>query len=300
MDPLSITTGCLSLLGSIGQTSLAITSFVRSCEARGDLAEVVRELSELKMVLELLQGDQDVENDRIIPESLKRQILGILVKCNEVLVKIDAVLEKHRGRVGDIRWVATGKNDVANLCQSLEAYRGALSLVLETITLALTRQVKADTNAIRADAFDIKQEIAKIREDIERLRSFSNQAEQLEIDAGSKLPNPMLQRYLESLTTYAETVCEDIEYQNDQEIDRKERETQDATTLSAGFRDLDLWQPEPSPPARYSPQRNNTRGSTSQMAPQLESNPTFTAASTSLDIEEKKPPGSLLSGQQPQ
>jgi hypothetical protein len=136
MDPLSITTGCLTLLGTIGQTSLAITLFVRSCrEARGDLAEVARELSELKMVLELLQGDQDVENDRIIPESLQRQILGILVKCNEVLVKIDAVLEKHRGRVGDIRWVATGKNDVANLRQSLEAYRGALSLVLETITL---------------------------------------------------------------------------------------------------------------------------------------------------------------------
>jgi len=136
MDPLSITTGCLTLLGTIGQTSLAITSFVRSCrEARGDLAEVARELSELKMVLELLQGGQDVENDRIIPESLQRQILGILVKCNEILVKIDAVLEKHRGRVGDIRWVATGKNDVANLRQSLEAYRGALSLVLETITL---------------------------------------------------------------------------------------------------------------------------------------------------------------------
>ena len=123
-------------MGTIGQTSIAITSFVKSCrEARKDLAEVARELSELKLVLELLEGDQDVENDKILPESLQRQILSILSNCNGVLVKIEAALEKHRGRVGDIRWVVTGKTEVANLRQSLEAYRCALNLVLETVTL---------------------------------------------------------------------------------------------------------------------------------------------------------------------
>jgi hypothetical protein len=89
----------------------------------------------------------------------------------------------------------------------------------------LSRQVKADTNAIRADAVDIKQEILKIREDIERLRSFSTQAEELEFNASRELPNAVLQRYLDSLTSYAETVCEDIDYQNDPDIVRKEQAT---------------------------------------------------------------------------
>jgi hypothetical protein len=75
---------------------VTITSFVKPCcEAHGDLAEVARELSDLKMLLELLQGGGDVEDDRILPESLQRQVLGILGNCKEVLVKIGAVLHKQ-------------------------------------------------------------------------------------------------------------------------------------------------------------------------------------------------------------
>ena len=41
MDPLYIATGCLALLSAVGKTTLAITSFLRSCrEARADLAAV--------------------------------------------------------------------------------------------------------------------------------------------------------------------------------------------------------------------------------------------------------------------
>ena len=82
----------------------------------------------------------------------------------------------------------------------------------------MTRKVKSDTNAIRADASDIKQEIAKIRDDIERLRLLSSQSQEWKSDAGDDFPYPMMQRYLDDLTSYAETVREDIQYQTDPEI----------------------------------------------------------------------------------
>lgn len=136
MDPISITGACVSLLFAIGRTSVAVTGFIRDCrEARSDLTGVTRELSDLKLVLELLKDDTDVQDGRIIPEALRIQILSIIAHCDNVLRKIDQLLEKHSGTLGATRWAVDGKKDATNLLQSLEAYRGALSLAVETVNL---------------------------------------------------------------------------------------------------------------------------------------------------------------------
>ncbi|KAF3026474.1 hypothetical protein E8E14_012875 [Neopestalotiopsis sp. 37M] len=198
MDPLSITTSCLALIGVVAKTSIAITAFIRECrEARGDLTSVNRELSDLKIVLELLQEDTaGQDGELLLSESLQTQILSIIKNCGDVSSKVEQVLTDLRGsRVGAIRWVLDGKKEVASLKQSLEAHRSALSLALEMVNM------QEDTGVIREDVGEIKQDTAQILEEIERLKE--------------RLPKSdrdfVIQGYLDSLTSYAATVCDTLD-----------------------------------------------------------------------------------------
>ncbi|KAB5571991.1 hypothetical protein GE09DRAFT_1282463 [Coniochaeta sp. 2T2.1] len=203
MDPLSITSGALACITAIVQTSKAITNFIRGCrEARSDLTVISRELSELGIVLELLKDDSDVADDSVIPEAIQRQILSILANCKGVIAKIDDLLAQHDGRTGPARWVLSGKRDAANLRQSLEAHRGALGLALETVTLSIAKHIKQDTTALRNDTTDIKEDTGRILAEIERLK-------QLVSANGDESSKFLLNRYLENMTTYAETVCDE-------------------------------------------------------------------------------------------
>lgn len=146
MDPLSITASCLTLLSAIGQTSITMTSFIRVCrQARTDLAGINRELADLKMVLELLKDDSDVENDRVIPLGIQAQIFGIIESCMAAIMNVETVLKRHSGRAGAARWAIDGKKEVASLKISLEAYRGALGLALETVTLWVTPDLQNES-----------------------------------------------------------------------------------------------------------------------------------------------------------
>ncbi|KAB5572480.1 hypothetical protein GE09DRAFT_1099675 [Coniochaeta sp. 2T2.1] len=203
MDPLSITSGALACITAIVQTSKAITNFIRGCrEARSDLTVISRELSELGIVLELLKDDSDVADDRVIPEAIQRQILSILANCKDVIGKIDDLLAQYDGKTGPARWVLSGKRDAANLRQSLEAHRGALGLALETVTLSIAKDIKQDTTALRNDTTDIKEDTGQILAEIERLK-------QLVSANGDESSKFLLNRYLDNMTTYAETVCDE-------------------------------------------------------------------------------------------
>lgn len=209
MDPLSITTSCLALIGVVGKTSIAITGFIRDCrEARGDLTSVNRELSDLKIVLELLKDDTANQDDELLlSEQLRVQILSIITNCSDVSAKVEKVLVEMRGsRVGAIKWVLNSKKEVASLKQSLEAHRSALSLALEMVNISITKAVKEDTGVIREDVGEIKQDTAQILEEIERLKE--------------RLPlsdrDFVLQGYLDSLTTYAATVYDELDHDGDE------------------------------------------------------------------------------------
>ncbi|KAI1877701.1 hypothetical protein JX265_003709 [Neoarthrinium moseri] len=203
MDPLSITTSCLALLGALTQTTTTIIQFIRDCrEARGDLTSVTQELSDLRIVLELLKGDA-AETDGDIPLSgaLRTQSITVINNCGDVAAKIERVLVNLRGsRIGAVRWVLDGKKEVFILKQSLEAHRGALSLALEMVHLSVTKAVKEETGAIREDTKAIKQDTAQILEEIARLR------ERIPIADRSFV----LERYLDSLSTYAATVYDEV------------------------------------------------------------------------------------------
>lgn len=69
-DPLSITSGILTLLSAVGKTTIVVAEFVKTCrEARRDLWEVNQELSNLKQILQWLKDDTEDSNTPI-PDSL--------------------------------------------------------------------------------------------------------------------------------------------------------------------------------------------------------------------------------------
>ncbi|KAL6912584.1 hypothetical protein FSST1_010344 [Fusarium sambucinum] len=219
MDPLSITTACIGLIGAVATTTLSVTNFTRECrEARSDLTSINGEMSQLQLILELLRDDTTASDDRILPESLQEQILSIIDNCSAVVSKINLVLDKHSGKVGALKWATFGKNEVIGLRISLEAHRASLNLALELVSVSLSKAIKNDTTAIRTDVHDIKQDtsqISQIMDELTRLRA---------IVAGGDVPaatigqNYVLQQYLDDLTSYAETVCNDVEWETNSSV----------------------------------------------------------------------------------
>jgi hypothetical protein len=135
-EPLSIATGVLALINTVGKTTIAVTEFTKTYrEARGDLLGILQELSTLGQVLKWLKDDTSDEKESSIPISLATQILPIISDCERVLDKIREIVAKHSGPLGPARWAFDGKKDVSGLREALGAHRGALNVTLETITM---------------------------------------------------------------------------------------------------------------------------------------------------------------------
>ena len=144
MDPLSITATCVGLASTITRTSLVVISFVKDVRStRSDLDVVSRELSSLKIILELLAEDVNdsttlsIPQTLHIPQTLQKQITGIITNCTGVVVDIEKTLVEHGGgRMNKAaKWVASGKSDVAKLRLSLEAHKSALEIALDMVAL---------------------------------------------------------------------------------------------------------------------------------------------------------------------
>jgi hypothetical protein len=136
-EPLSLVLACISLASTIGKASSLIASFVRRCrDARHDLDNISRELTSLENVLSLLKDDIATTNDQAIPKTLRKEIANIIANCGRVLEELDELLKRHNGGVGQaVCWATTGTYDAAKLRLNLDAYRVALSLALELLTL---------------------------------------------------------------------------------------------------------------------------------------------------------------------
>jgi Fungal N-terminal domain of STAND proteins len=138
MDPLSISLACISLIGAITRTSTVVTNFVRDVRGvKSELDRVSRELQSLKAVLEILAGDAGDPTKGSLPETLKRQIAGIVTNCTGVVAEIELTLKRHEGTglAKAARWSAIGQGDISKLRSSLEAHKSALEIALDMVTL---------------------------------------------------------------------------------------------------------------------------------------------------------------------
>ncbi|KAK4447198.1 hypothetical protein QBC34DRAFT_382447 [Podospora aff. communis PSN243] len=257
-----------------GETSLAITNFVRGCrEARSDLTTISGELTQLHLVLDLLKDDASVGSGRVILEPLQAQILSIK-NCTVVVGNIETVLEKHSesGKTGAVKWVAYGKAEVAGLRMPLEAHRGSLSLILELASLSISKSILEDVHIVKQDSGQIKENTSQIKQDtghimaeLTRLRAIVAQGG---ISSATRGQNFVLEQYLDSLTSYAETVYNDADWDSDASsrapASRKSSSDSDRLT-SQGKKDssrstLSQRPPKRAPPSQKFLRRKEIRG----------------------------------------
>ena len=207
MDPLSIVANSIAIIQLITAASTTISSFIRAVrESRPDLDEIDRELLSIRRTLELLREDlapqNETETSSTIPESLERQILGILSCCKQNIKQIEESLKKYQGLVtksirGQFHWAMHGKSEMKHLNTSLEANRRALGIAVDVLTLKFTRDIKRDTSVLVEDSSVIKHNTERILVGLEDLRK------QLPVEAERAF---VLRSYLENLTTYTESV----------------------------------------------------------------------------------------------
>lgn len=204
-----IGSACLALESTVGKTVADVTNFVRHCRpARADLTPITRELSELQMVLELLndfgqygQYGEDRHQDAIPPE-LQAHLRPILSNCITIVLRIDGVLRRHdQGDAdGAAKWSAQGKAEMAELRPSLETHRGALGHISDLISISISRGPSGgDSRSPQGPELQVEDVI----EDLQEVRSSI-----LVSDSNATLARQhfALQIHLGQIIAYAQTL----------------------------------------------------------------------------------------------
>lgn len=133
---------CQALISSVQKTAMNVTAFVRRCRsARADLAPTTRELSELQMVLELLD-DHGLQGggQGAIPKELQAHLRPILTNCITAVLRVDGVLRQYGSKEaeGALSWTAQARDEVRDLERSLGTYRGVLGLVSDLVSILVS------------------------------------------------------------------------------------------------------------------------------------------------------------------
>ncbi|KAM7182969.1 hypothetical protein V8F33_013898 [Rhypophila sp. PSN 637] len=163
-------------LSSISSTSATITRFLRSVRAaHSHLAAVSRELSDLRLLLELMRDEQD------IPLLLQAQVLALLHDCRGILARIRDMLE---GGTSPTHWTSVVKPNMPSLRQSLEIFRRSLGLVLEVVHLS----------SLASDATELGEMEEQIYDEVDHLRIEAALVEPIDESA-----MPVLLSYLDAI-----------------------------------------------------------------------------------------------------
>jgi hypothetical protein len=222
-DALSIVGSSTAIIRSINAASVSISSFIRSVrESRSDLSIVESELKSIKVTLELLREDLDTESGSeaplSLPTSLEEQILGIMDCCATTIKQIRECLGKYRNLLakstaGQVRWAINGKLDIRKYRSVLESNRRALEIAIDVLSWTTTREAKKDITAIRDDTVHDKKDTTRILEEIARLQDQLPR----DLTQASDGREFLLDKYLESLTSYTESL--DFEIDTDWDIE---------------------------------------------------------------------------------
>jgi chromosome segregation ATPase len=132
---LAVIVACSSLASSIVTLSKQITTFVSDFrDARKDMDAVSRELSSLSLCLEGLRDDSSKIQ---LPESLQRNLVGVLRNCDDVTKEMREFLRKlsseNFGR--RVQWSVIARDEMNKLRSRLEAHKSAIDIALDMISM---------------------------------------------------------------------------------------------------------------------------------------------------------------------
>lgn len=193
----TVGSACEALISTVQQVATNVTNFVRRCRsARTDLAPVTRELSELQMVLQLLN---DFEAQRgAVPEELEVHLRPIITNCIGVVCKVQQVLQRQEVA----GWTVEARDEVGELAKSLGVHRGVMGVVADLIAVLISRDAAGETGSGNDE--DDRAEIRGLLEELQALGSslvisYSNATLAREHFA--------LQVHLGQIATYTETLA---------------------------------------------------------------------------------------------
>ncbi|KAK4652931.1 hypothetical protein QC762_503680 [Podospora pseudocomata] len=166
------------LLSGISSTSAILTRFIRSVRAsHSDLSAVTRELSDLRLLLELLRDEPS------IPLLLQAQMLLLLESCGNTLIRIDSILAQCRNATD---WSQTGRAQIGQCRDDIGLFREVLGLALDILSLDPSQQSSA------SEANTIKE---NVKGEVERLRAKTLSNEKHDPDTSE-----VLDLYLDAVT----------------------------------------------------------------------------------------------------
>ncbi|KAJ5106788.1 P-loop containing nucleoside triphosphate hydrolase protein, partial [Penicillium angulare] len=210
-DVSSIAEACKALINDAETTKYVVAESVLNYpEAAADVATINSELSELQKVLELLNVNITTPNGEIIPETLWAHVMSIITNCSGVISQIHQLLDSRPDDNDLTKSAASWRREATALRMSLGTHRVYLNLALQFVSLGMTKTIQEDTNVIRGDVMGVKQDttlITGILEELGRLRAIVANSTTTTITRDQDF---ILERYLDGLTSYAESVCADV------------------------------------------------------------------------------------------
>ncbi|KAK4185624.1 hypothetical protein QBC35DRAFT_465413 [Podospora australis] len=228
------------LLSGISSTSSIITRFIRSVRAsHSDLSAVTRELSDLRLLLELLRDEPH------IPLVLQAQMLLLLESCGNTLIRIDSILAQCHDAT---QWAQMGKAQMAQCRDDLGLFREALAMALDIVSL--------DPKSSQSNPSEAEFVTESIMGEVERLRKHSDSAV---VDQETR---SVLVLYLDAVanclrqsqpSSPAPARPNSEEFRNSQKPSNA-----DAAGLEAGIEALCVAQTTPVPTSKQSPEQNDT------------------------------------------
>ncbi|KAK3689516.1 hypothetical protein B0T22DRAFT_173206 [Podospora appendiculata] len=229
------------ILAAISTTSATITRFIRSVRAaHADLTSVTRELSEMRLTLDLIQEEQD------IPTLLKSEVAGLLVACGDTLAETKRVLDQCHDAA---QWTSTGRAEITGLRARLETFRRAFGLVLDVASLSSSSFSHSTSNSPETDATR-----TQINAEVEQLQT---QVTLLEHNDGQTIP--VLESYLTAVINCVQAIQRRSAPSSKREEDVAAKEIQNVAqptdpggpAIEDGLEVLNLGEHQPSHPHRY-------------------------------------------------
>lgn len=243
MEPSSIATETIRLLTAAGHATFTVTSFIHTLNiaAPAELTAINHELCSLCTLLTTLLTNPSLTTT----SPLHHQIKTIFINCYAFIDRINIVISLINDENQSPSATASTPRllpDLLSILPSLEANRGSLSLALELLSLntttpptaptpapapapvpapapapapaPLTREDDSTTPTTQHQLGRIMEELGRLQGMVEEMHSHSR-ALPRGGGAGGELTGGndevMLRRYLDGLTSYAETVWSDLD-----------------------------------------------------------------------------------------
>jgi hypothetical protein len=139
MDPLSITVGTFSLLGSVGKLAMTIQEFaVAAAEVRGDLDAVSEQLAGLEGILFAIHGHVKNMSGTLLDRNFLRLLSDRIEGCDKTVDRVAVIVDKFsqgsRAWSG-AKWALYGHADMAKARTELDRHNALLNIAVDVFNM---------------------------------------------------------------------------------------------------------------------------------------------------------------------